>query len=33
VTGTGKFITVLRRQADGSWKAIIDSFFGDTIPE
>jgi uncharacterized protein (TIGR02246 family) len=33
VTGTGKFVTVFRQQRDGSWKAVIDSFFGDTEPE
>ena len=29
VTEVGKFITVFRRQQDGSWKAVIDSFFWD----
>lgn len=32
-TGAGKFVTVFRRQRDGSWKAVIDSFFADTEPE
>lgn len=32
-TGAGKFVTVFRRQSDGSWKAVIDSFFGDAEPE
>jgi demethylmenaquinone methyltransferase/2-methoxy-6-polyprenyl-1,4-benzoquinol methylase len=32
-TGAGKFVTVFRRQPDGSWKAVIDSFFGDAEPE
>ena len=32
VNEAGKFVTVLRRQPDGSWKAVIDSFFGDTKP-
>lgn len=33
VTGAGKFVTVLRRQSDGSWKAVIDSFFADVKPD
>ena len=28
----GKFVTVLRRQRDGSWKAVIDSLFADAAP-
>ena len=28
----GKFVTVFRQQMDGSWKAVIDSFFADTEP-
>ncbi len=32
-TGLGKFVTIFRRQPDGSWKAVIDSFFGDAAPE
>lgn len=30
VEGRGKFVTVLRRQPDGSWRAVIDCFFADT---
>jgi demethylmenaquinone methyltransferase/2-methoxy-6-polyprenyl-1,4-benzoquinol methylase len=30
VAGAGKFVTVFRREQDGSWKAVIDSFFTDT---
>ena len=26
----GKFVTVFRREQDGSWKAVVDSFFTDT---
>lgn len=26
----GKFVTVLRRQRDGTWKAAIDAFFADS---
>lgn len=26
----GKFVTVLRRQRDGTWKAVIDTFFADS---
>jgi len=33
VMRTGKFVTVLRRQLDGSWKAVIDSFFDDAGAE
>ena len=29
VTETGKFVTVFRLQADGSWKAVIDSLIRD----
>ena len=25
----GKFVTVLRRQSDGAWKATVDTFFAD----
>ena len=32
-TGTGKYVTVFRQQGDSSWKAVIDSFFGDREPE
>lgn len=32
MVGRGKFVTVLRRQRDGSWKAVIDSFFPDARP-
>ncbi len=28
----GKFVTVLRRQRDGTWKAVIDTFFADSAP-
>lgn len=31
--GAGKFVTVLRRQPDGSWKAVVDSFFLDVKPD
>ena len=31
--GTGKCVTVFGRQSDGSWKAVIDSFFADAEPE
>ncbi len=31
-TRTGKFVTVFRLQEDGSWKAVIDSFFADSEP-
>jgi ketosteroid isomerase-like protein len=27
---TGKFVSVFRLQADGSWKAVIDSLIRDT---
>ena len=27
---TGKFVTVLKRQADGTWKAVVDSLIRDT---
>lgn len=30
VAGKGKFVTVFHQQRDGSWKAVIDSFFADT---
>lgn len=30
VAGTGKFVTVFHHQRDGSWKAVVDSFFADT---
>ncbi len=33
VTGTGKFVTVFKQQRDGSWKAVVDSFFANTEPE
>ncbi len=29
VTETGKFVTLYRRQADGAWKVVVDSMFGD----
>jgi ubiquinone/menaquinone biosynthesis C-methylase UbiE/ketosteroid isomerase-like protein len=32
-TWAGKFVTIFRQQPDGSWKAVIDSFFGDAVPE
>jgi len=32
IAQAGKFVTVLRRQPDGTWKAAIDSFFADTAP-
>lgn len=30
VTQTGKFVTLYRLQADGSWKVIVDSLIGDS---
>jgi ketosteroid isomerase-like protein len=30
VTGKGKYLTVYRKQADGSWKAIADAFNSDS---
>ena len=32
-TRAGKFVTVFRQQRDGSWQAVIDSFYGDTRTE
>ena len=29
VTEKGKYLTVYRKQADGSWKAVEDTFMGD----
>jgi uncharacterized protein (TIGR02246 family) len=33
VTAAGKFVTVFRQQRDGSWKAVVDSFFADMESE
>ena len=30
IAETGKFVTIYRLQADGSWKVIVDSMIGDT---
>jgi uncharacterized protein (TIGR02246 family) len=31
MTDTGKFLTIYRKQADGSWKAIADTFNSDSM--
>jgi len=33
VAGAGKFVTIFQQERDGSWKAVVDSFFADTGPE
>ena len=32
VKGNGKFLTILQRQTDGSWKIVIDCFNNDAPP-
>ena len=33
ITGTGKYLTIWRRQADGSWKVAFDSGVPDSPPK
>jgi hypothetical protein len=32
VKDTGKFVTILRRQADGKWLGVVDMFSSDLPP-
>ena len=33
ITGSGKFLTILKKQADGSWKIAIDCFNDNAPPD